>query len=886
MVDQQSLLSIVVETINNASEGLKQVEKDLGLLSDSADKGATAFAAAGDKQGQAIKDYEQYLGEFNKSLSDLNKELASVPAASGKLESALGGISMESVTAALKLAGVTLAITALIKQMGEAVKVAGRVESSLIAVAATARMFGEDATTAKEAAKSLAEDGLITEAKAAEGLQEIMSTGLGLEEAIVLMERFKDVAAFGGKGTIEYTDKIRMLYESFKTGYGIQAKNAGLIMTWNDLMDVGAEKLGKKTDELTLAEEAMAKYLGVMEVTAGEEGQASLVAETHAGSVTTLKNAKIDLMNTIGQGLLPVMTAFNNTLATVIGKLGGLKVVTQAISTVFQGLQFIAGEVGNFISGQIATIINSWRILIEEASKITLDPRTWLEAGKGAIERFGRETTEIWKEVKDDAIQIAIDSQIAIEKTWEKGTGDITDVIDEAANDWLNSMSEAARRAAEQNAKAYKKMMEDFIKENARYQRAVEKRTKQFEESFDDLVIAHRDAIESLTADLGEEAKDYKDKVTDLLGDYTEAVEEMEERHHKKTESVLEDMEDERRKTEEVIDEITKKYNESTTLIEREGEARLNNLEAQLAKEEALGDNSDKDKIAALKQMIAYEESGMAGTLDEKKEKYDEEIAKVEDILREKLEKLQKELDEENSIYSKSFAKRKAQYDEDVINAKESYEAKREKLDEELDKELKIREKYADDFRRIGDKLAEDDLTRLIRKHDEEMVELLRAHEEQVAEIGKRGFEAGAELIDGFSDGIESNYPRLQNQLNQIGADVNKVTSKFENVGQSLQGGGLGDLYTPASYLGGSQVFGQYGGVFSRPTIVGESGAELVLPLNFPKRMADLMRSSGIGQGGMGEVTQNFYVTVTNQQDVDVLMERAGFALQQGGGSK
>ncbi|MCK5017157.1 MAG: hypothetical protein KAS32_08800, partial [Candidatus Peribacteraceae bacterium] len=74
------------------------------------------------------------------------------------------------------------------------------------------------------------------------------------------------------------------------------------------------------------------------------------------------------------------------------------------------------------------------------------------------------------------------------------------------------------------------------------------------------------------------------------------------------------------------------------------------------------------------------------------------------------------------------------------------------------------------------------------------------------------------------------------------------------------------------------------GGVFSRPVIAGEAGAEVVLPLNFPKRMAMIMKSMGLGQAGGGQVTQNFYVTVEGSQDVDVLMERAGFALKQGGG--
>ena len=44
------------------------------------------------------------------------------------------------------------------------------------------------------------------------------------------------------------------------------------------------------------------------------------------------------------------------------------------------------------------------------------------------------------------------------------------------------------------------------------------------------------------------------------------------------------------------------------------------------------------------------------------------------------------------------------------------------------------------------------------------------------------------------------------------------------------------------------------------------------------------MQAMGLGGNNGREVTQNFYVTINNPQDIDVLMERAGFALKNGGG--
>ena len=826
MAEQQNDLKIVIEAVNNASGQIKQVEKDLGGLSSSVAKDTTAFTGLGDKAGFAMRSYQQHMKSFDLSLDQLNKDLSSTSAPARTFGEAIGGISMASVTAALKLAGVTLSLALLTKELKEALQVAGKMETVLLGLSATARMFGEDSKKARDASKSLTEDGLINQIQAAEGLQEIMYTGLGLEEATKLMGRFKDMAAFGGKNTIEYTEKLRMLFESFRTGYSIQAKNAGLMMTWNEVMEIGAKKLGKKADMLTKAEEAEAKYLGLMEITAGQEGQSALLTTTYAGSVSRLKDAKIELMNTLGQGLQPAMIAFNNILADVIEKMAGLKVITQAIGTVFQALQYIAKEVGNFISGTVASIIASWQILIEEASRLTLNPKSWFEAGKSAVQRLGEETTQIWKVVGEDAQSITSETWAGLKETWGKGTGDITDVVKKANLDWMNATSEAAQKAEEALAKALKKMNEDLAKENANYTREVAKRAKVFSDTFDDLVISHRDKIKKLTSDLATESRDYNSKLLDLLDNYNQAMEDIEARHKKKTESVMEDMEDERKKALEEIEKITEAYNEEVSLIQKEGEDRLSNLKAQLAREKALGAMANADKIAALEQMIAYEESGLASSLEEKKAKYDEEVADVNEALDDRLEKIKKTLAEEDTAYADSYAKRKVQYAEDVADAKTAYEDKRIALQAELDAEVVIRAKYEEDFKRVGDRIALDDITRLVNKNNEEKIEYERQHKERLAEIEKTAFEAGVATTTKMAEGIEAGTPVFQQKLNQIKSDINQAIGVMDNFTQKA--GQMGDFYTPQNYPGNYPYYGQKGGIFSKPTMVGEAGAEVV----------------------------------------------------------
>jgi hypothetical protein len=231
------------------------------------------------------------------------------------------------------------------------------------------------------------------------------------------------------------------------------------------------------------------------------------------------------------------------------------------------------------------------------------------------------------------------------------------------------------------------------------------------------------------------------------------------------------------------------------------------------------------------------------------------------------------------------LAERKSQYEEDVADAKASYEEKRAELQKELDAEVVIREKYAEDFKRIGDRIALDDITRLVNKNAEEKAEAERAHLETLTELKGSSFEQGKSTIDSFSAGVDAAYPNLKTKLDQIKSDISSISSSVSGMGN------VGDYYTPWNMPSGvgSNIpsFGATGGVFNKPTIVGEAGPEVVLPLSFPSRMAQIMQSMGLGGGnGGGQVNQTFYVTVNNPQDVDLLMERAGYAMKNQGGFK
>ena len=892
-------LQIVVEAINNASKQLKQIEKDLGGLND--------------------------------VVNDQNKASQKASSGFGMLTGAIFKGNIAANLAMKAIEGVNTAIQGMTGFIKDSLRVASEYELSLTGLSRISQRFGEDQDIATESAKRLASDGLITVSTAAEGLQKLMQGGLSLDQAIELMNAYKNEAAFGRASTIEYDQAVRNLSESFYTENSMIGNLSGQTENWNVLLDRGAELLGKSKDELTKTERAQAKYLAQKELSLLTEGDSIKYAETYAGKLSTLQNSYRELKSVIGNVFMPATREATGIIGTFItsifnfvkeseGKLrtlgnqfaSSIKGITDDFASFMERNSDIIYSAVNFIiqvfiklSSILRAVVNVIQITINgfeqlatnliATGKIIYNALTgnWegvAKAGEDWLVRTEKVTNSFKGNVKDmfDASSAYNNAYAFDLKEWWGGI----ESTEKEGLDTLAQLNKDARdtETAEQK-KARIKREEEIAKENLSYQRAVEKRVKIFQESFDDLVISHRDTIQSLTDDLKEEQEEYDKSVGELMKDYNEAVEEMEKSHAKKTKGVLEDMEEEREKTKEVTDEISKLYNQEVELLRREGEARIGDLQSQLDRELALGDNANQEKIDALRKMIEFEQNGLQGALDKKEEIYNDEIQKEEDKLQKKLDKLQEQINEEQRLLDEAIVKRKEDYEEDLQNLSESYQKKRDELNKTLNEELAIREKFAEDFERIGDRIAEDDLTRMVRKHQEEMAEMKRDHEEKVAEIKSKGLDEGTGYMDNLASGLESGYPKVKavtdkvkNDFNSIGNAVDDVKYKIDSFGAM----GIGSV-APAFYGGGGGAGGGGGGAFARgglatvPSLAGEAGPEIILPLNFPKRMAQIMQSMGMGGGGGQAVTQNFYVTVNNKQDVDVLMERAGFAMQQGG---
>ena len=889
MADQQTSLAIVIEAINKASATLKEVEKDLGKLSGAVgEQGATAKTAA--------------LG-FGELVAGV----------------ALGGITAKIAVSAFQKLISTLA--SLPKMFLDVAAGASEIEGLAIAMHVVANNAGVTAEAVDKVRDSVVDQNVTTVA-ANRLLTDLIRNQVDYTQATELAAAAQNIAVASGVSSSETIERIS---QSISSGNTWLLRQLGLVEHLDNIYRRYAGTLGKTSEELTESQRKQAVVNYILQEGEKYTGAYGAAMKNAGKIIRSTKDRVKEITYSLGKIFGPVLYEITKTIYDFVSSIVKWAHENDA------KLRAIAKSVGEFVHGVVASIksfITSipWDYLVDALSWVTKQLASFAQGLRvvfNVVQIFVRGIQEsiatvksfgeaLWALARGDfkALRgVYTEWKDYSAKTGEAIMGDLGDITNAFSSsykaqtfnlreywkkvgqsdsagweDRFKQTEEGGEQLSAKQKKKLQKMLRDIEKANRDYQRAVEKRVKDFNESFEDLVISHRDAIGKLTEDLEEESRDYHDKLADLAEDYEDAMDEIEARHKKKTESIKEDMEDERKKVEEEVKKIAKKYNEETTLIKREAEARFGNLKSQLDKEKALGDNADKHKVNALEQMIAFEQNGLKTALDDKKDKYDEEVGDVKDKLQEKLDKIKKELNEENKIFADAFVERKEKYDEDVADAKESYEKKRAKLQEELDKELAIREKYAEEFKSIGDKQTEDDITRLVRKHEEELAEMERDHQEKVAEMESKGLDEGSSYVGGLTNGLQSGYPQFKSEINKISSDIDSVTKKTSELGKFDFG--LPQEAWPSGQLFGGGGGGSWakGGLASHPGIVGEAGPEVVLPLNFPKRMAMVMKSLGIGGGGGGQVTQNFYVTVQDKQDVDVLMERAGFALKQGGG--
>lgn len=242
-------------------------------------------------------------------------------------------------------AAATAAFAGIVLAIRGAIEAANEYSSAMVGLKSLAEGTGQDFGDLQTAAEDLASDGLMTVADAAASLKNLLARGFSADEAVDMLERLKDAAAFGRQSSLSLGEAVRSASEGIKNENSVLVDNAGVTKNVAVMWEEYAATIGKSAANLTQAERRQAEYNGIMQETAYQVGDAARYAEAFAGKQAALEAATLRVNQALGasvQGaltpLVQILTPLADALAWVIEKFPGVSAGATAALTAMVAL--------------------------------------------------------------------------------------------------------------------------------------------------------------------------------------------------------------------------------------------------------------------------------------------------------------------------------------------------------------------------------------------------------------------------------------------------------------------------------------------------------------------------------------------------------------------
>lgn len=785
------------------------------------------------------------LKQIAKEINSLANNIGSSSSQTRAASTSFGKLTASIITADLAVRGFTTAIGAVKQAFVNSITAVNEYNSAMSGLSSVAAAFGEDQNEARDAAVSLAKDGLMSVTDAAAGLKNLLGTGFSMPEAINLMNAFKDTAAFNRQGTLEFGQAIVGATQGIKNQNSIMVDNVGITKNLSIIL----EEAGYSQQDLmrvqTDASVRQALYNGLLREGAVFSGDAARAADNLQGAMSQLNTATKMLNVSIGQMLAPALTLIVGELTNAANSSN--QTLQPALSALSKTMVIVAEGalmMGEAVRWAAASAIQ----LAQGASQIRtsldkLDFKGVANSTKGVISSLGKE----WDTYGKNVGRIYGNAQKTLDQITTKGLSSFQVQAKSAVGSIGNAVAEGAGKVKDKLAE----MAGELEKLASDYGRKVSQMASQFNESLKDLVIRHRDRMKELEKQIGEENESFSERMSERKEDFDETMADLEKRHKEKVDQITAQMREEEEKNREVLEQFKIAANE-----------RLASLQVQLDRERRLGRHANDERVRTLEQMIQNE-----------RESLDEQLA----LKQETNEELEAELVKENEEFLKAKAEREAEYAKETEKLRAEHEKRFNSLQSELNAEREIQRKHAEDFARFQNAVAEDDITRLKSKHAEQRAEEERAHQERLADIARRVQEERATRDAAQVKTSSGTLQSYQSAASQIASQANKTSQVYSTPIR---------YSTPIKWVNGKPVAAYAdGGIVDRPTfgMIGERGPEAVIPLSRPNRAAQIMQQTGLTQTDRN-ITVNMPVTVMSSEvDIDYLLERLAFKLDKGG---
>lgn len=341
-------------------------------------------------------------------------------------------LSIQDLTQAI---GGLVTVGAITQFARSSIQEFAKAESAFRGLEAVANASGAGIGNALKEAEKLAADGLIGVSDASKALQNLLSRGYNLDQAVATITRLKDAAAFNRQASLSMAEAVVSATEGLKNENSILVDNAGVTKNVAKMWEEFAKQQGITTAEMTQAQKIQAEYNGILAETAAQAGNAEKAMAGFQGQMAQADQATIKFKQSLGDALAPAVAG----LAT----LG-----TGLLERFFKPLVFLAQAAGVRM-GQVELAFGTlWdAITTRDFSKV------------GETVRIQGELAE--KEIEDIARRLSGGAL--------KLTDGLTGIADPAkakeVADKLTQGAAAAGKAQKEMAKDLKQAIESSIKD-------------------------------------------------------------------------------------------------------------------------------------------------------------------------------------------------------------------------------------------------------------------------------------------------------------------------------------------------------------------------------------------------------------------------------------
>ena len=190
--------------------------------------------------------------------------------------------------------------------------------SALVGLKSIAEGTGASFQKAQQYIQEYTNDGLIPASQAATALKNLLNRGYTETQAIDVLNRLKDSAAFGRQASLELGQAVASATEGLKNENSILVDNAGVTKNVSVMWKEYAETIGKSVNDLSKQQKIQAEYNGIMQETRFQVGDAAKLSKELAGAQARNAAETLKLKQAFGEAMAPALEAILTAITPII----------------------------------------------------------------------------------------------------------------------------------------------------------------------------------------------------------------------------------------------------------------------------------------------------------------------------------------------------------------------------------------------------------------------------------------------------------------------------------------------------------------------------------------------------------------------------------------